>query len=855
MVVTGEPGIGKTRLVARFAAGVHAEGGVVLCGRTDEESVWPYQGFVEALRHYAMHRPDLVSDAHLPPAAAHALGALVPEVGAPAAPERLERADAGDRHRHQLFEAVVRVLLDAARPRGLLLVLEDLHWLDPPTMLLLRHVLRRGEGTRLLVVVTVDDRHPDGSHALDELQRDADRGTVQLAGLPPAEAAKLIAERAGRQAADDASVRRLCEQTGGNPFFIEELLRSPCSAADHGARVPVAVKRVIGQRVDQLPRASLETLTLAAVLGNDFSLPTLEAVAPDREQDELIDILEAAVAAGLIVEDPETVDRFSFSHSLVRETLYERPIASRRLRLHRRVAEALEFSPLPVHPAELAHHYFEARAVGGADRAILYSLEAGAAAQTAHAYEAAVEHYERVLDVLPLVGRDDASARCDLLLALGTARWQASDRKPRLTFAEALELARGLGSADRLARAALGAGGRFYAPVATDFGYTGLLDEVLVALGPADCALRVRVLARLAENLVLAQPAEARKLADEALGMARRLGEPSALAAALMGRHAALLFVEYAPERRRVGEELVAVAGELDDPELAALARHWLLYDLAELGELEEAHRRHRELERLAAELQQPLYRHSALAWRGVAAGLAGRFDEAEQLARESVRLAEGAGAPDAQTHFAAQLVAIRREQGRLDELLPEIERLARGDAHAEVWRSILPLAYLDAGDRTQARAAYDHAIGVGTETPSDTMLWLMATSSLCEAAAELGDAELGERLHAELTPYRDRLVQWTFTGNAGSVRRILGRAAAIAGRHEDACQHFEAALARHAELEAPALLARTRCDYGEFLLHTQTDRPAAHRLLRDAAAAARRLGMTGVAARAARHG
>ena len=264
--------------------------------------------------------------------------------------------------------------------------------------------------------------------------------------------------------------------------------------------MPTAVKQLIGRRLDRLPRAALETLTLAAVLGNEFSLTALEVVAPDREQDELIDALEAAVAAGLIVEDPEEVDRFSFTHALVRETLYERPIASRRLRLHRRVAEALEVSPLPVHPAELAHHYFQARAVGGADKAIVFSLQAGAAAQRAHAYEAAVEHYERVLTVLPLVGRDDAGVRCDVLLALGAARWQASEPDPRATFAQALELARELGSPDRLARAALGAGGRFYAPVGTDFAYADLLDEVLAALGPGDSALRVRVLARLAET-------------------------------------------------------------------------------------------------------------------------------------------------------------------------------------------------------------------------------------------------------------------------------------------------------------------------------------------------------------------
>ena len=223
------------------------------------------------------------------------------------------------------------------------------------------------------------------------------------------------------------------------------------------------------------------------------------------------------------------MDRFSFAHSLVRETLYERPIASRRLRLHRRVAEALEFSPLPVHPAELAHHYFQARAVGGADKAILYSLEAGEAAQIAHAYEAAVEHYERVLSVLPLVRRDDAAARCDLLLALGAARWQASEPDPRSTFVQALELARGLGSPDRLARAALG---RRRAPLCP--GRHRLRLHRPAQRGPRGArtgrqrAARARPGAAGREPRASPSRANALELADEALGSPGGSARPSA---------------------------------------------------------------------------------------------------------------------------------------------------------------------------------------------------------------------------------------------------------------------------------------------------------------------------------------
>jgi len=855
--VIGEPGVGKTRLAARLAARAHADGDVVLYGRADEESISPYQPFVEALRHYAAHRPGLSDEIGLSAPVAGELASLVPELGPAAAATAAPGGETRERSRHELFDAIVRLLLHAAGSSRLLLVLDDLHWADVPTLLVLRQLLRRAAGSRLLVIATCGDVEADAGGALGrvlaDLRREAGMPTVRLGGLQRFETEALIAAHLGRKSVDSALTQRLYDQTDGNPFFIEELLHTPPQAEAARGAVPEGVKGVIGRRLDRLAPATLETLTLAAVLGSDFGLAALEAVAPDQSLEELIASLEDAVAARLVVEDPDEVDRFSFAHALVRETLYERPIASRRLRLHRRVAVALEAAPLPVHPAELAHHYFQAREVGGAAKAIVYSLQAAKARQAAHAYEDAAAHYVRALAALEIVNRDDAAARCDVLLALGAARWQASEPDPRATFAEAVEIARRLDSSDRLARAALGEGGRFYAPGATDEAYIKLLEEALDALEPGDSVLRVKLLARLAEKLVFEQPPQrAGDLAAEAVGMARRLGEAVALAAALMGRHAALLFTEHAPERRRVGDEALALAGELGALELGALGRHWLLYDLAELGELEEARGRQAELDRIADELQQPLYRHSSLAWRCVWAGLAGRFEEAERVARESVRLAADAGAPDANAHFTAQLVALRREQGRLHELLPDIERLADAEPAAPAWRSVLPLAYLDAGDREAARGAYERALAGGVAAVPRTMFWLTTMGSLAEAAVQLGDADGAARLYAELEPYGDRLIQWSFTGNAGSVHRLLGRAAGIAGRRDRAVAHFERAVGRHAALGAAPLLARTRCDYGELLLRgTRDERARARRLLRQAGIAARRLGMAGIAARA----
>jgi len=321
-----------------------------------------------------------------------------------------------------------------------------------------------------------------------------------------------------------------------------------------------------------------------------------------------------------------------------------------------------------------------------------------------------------------------------------------------------------------------------------------------------------------------------------------------------VGQHAALLHADHAKERRRLAEEALAVAGELGTLEMSALGRHWLLYDLAELGDLETAWRRHGELELLAADLRQPLYKHASLVWRCVLTALAGRFDEAERLANDSVALAECARAPDARAHYTAQLVALRREQGRLDELLPELERLARDAPTVGPWHAILPLAHLDAGDRARARAAYDAALAGGVSTVPRTMFWLASLASLAEAAAVLADAQGAAHLHAALAPHADLLAQWSFTGNAGSVHRLLGRTAAAAEQRDRAREHFEHALRRHAALGSGPLLARTRCDYGELLLTgPRADRTRARQLVHEAHDAARDFGMNGVAARAER--
>jgi hypothetical protein len=318
-----------------------------------------------------------------------------------------------------------------------------------------------------------------------------------------------------------------------------------------------------------------------------------------------------------------------------------------------------------------------------------------------------------------------------------------------------------------------------------------------------------------------------------------------------MGRHAALLGIEHVEERLEVIDEAAAIAERLDADELLALALHWRIYDLVELGEVAEAQRSHLRLEALARELHQPLYSHAALAWRGVRAHLGGRFEEAERLARESLRLAAAAGAPEARAFFLTQLFAVRREQGRLGELVEPLARLAGTEGPVGVsWRSTLPFVLLEAGERERGRAAYEAvAAGEFAGVPG-SLFRLTGLICLAEAAVSLGDADGAQRLHARLEPHADRLVQTVFSGCWGSVRRFLGLLAATAGRGAEARANLEAALELHLALDAPALVARSRCDLGELLLATgEAERGL--ELLAAARDGAEALGMAALARRA----
>jgi DNA-binding SARP family transcriptional activator len=471
VVIVGEPGIGKTRLASELARGVHEEGALVLYGRCDEGFSVPYQPFVEALQPYLRVIDVDWLHANLGDLAPH-LGRLVPELAGLGDPGRADL----ESERFALFEAVAALVAAITRNQRALLIVDDLHWAARPTLLLLRHLIRCNRSLRLLIVGSYRETELETGHPLGELlahlQRDSRVDRLDVSGLNEPAIAALLQASLGYSPADVSGLVQLLEaQTAGNPFFIRELLAhlsessarisdrwhpdpdDPATQLD----VPRGLRQVIIQRITRLSAPAQRTLRVAAVAGPTFSFRLLERVLGERAG--VLDGLDEAVTAGLLAEAEHT--DYAFAHALVRQTIYEDLGAARRMRLHRQLGEALEtLDDAGAHVEALAHHFSQAAADGQAEKAADYALAAGHSAAARVGYEQAAAHYQRGLHALTLDTQSHQQRRCELLLGLGAACWDAGELdKARHAYKQVAGLAEQLGDANALARAAIGVSG------------------------------------------------------------------------------------------------------------------------------------------------------------------------------------------------------------------------------------------------------------------------------------------------------------------------------------------------------------------------------------------------------------
>jgi tetratricopeptide (TPR) repeat protein len=861
-LLAGEPGVGKTRLAAELAGRVDNPGVTVLAGRCDEDLGVPYQPFVEALRHFVDHVPAEELAGRLGRYGGE-LARLVPEMaeGVPGLAPPLHSDPETERYR--LFDAVAAWLAAASRRDPILLVLDDLQWAAGPTLLLLRHlVARRTHATRLLIVGTYRDSELRHEHPLVEVLADLRRQEgverFSLTGLDQAGVNSVMEQRMGRTLADEELplARAIYEETEGNPFFVREVLRH---LAESGAThlpveelgIPEGVREVVGRRLARLSRETNDVLRTASVVGTEFEVSVLQE-AEHVDEDELLSALEEAGEARVIVDAPG--NRYRFAHSLVRHTLYEGLSAARRVRLHRRVGEAIESvhaGRLDEYMPALVHHWARAAAPRAETaRAVRYAVRAGDLAQAQLAHQEAVTYYGQGLELLEVGDGDDAQ-RAQLLVSLGEAQHRMGDPGYRATILEGARLAERLGDADCLARAALaGYRGMWTRSLGVDQERVAALEAALRAWGGREDVVRARLLANLAVELMFADRQRRWALSDEALAVARRLGDRPTLGRVLLSRIPTIWEPGALAERRALVGELAALATDLGDPFVKVWAELYGFETAMEIGEVDEADRLLAEAQRTALEVERAL-RWFAEFPRAGRALFAGRLQEADVLAREALEIGR-ATQPlhEVRIIYGVQRFEIRVEQDRADELLPGLlEAAATGNPES---RAMLAQAYCELGRLQDARGVFDPLMADLSDLLSDPN-WILAVTRAASVCAELGDRTAAGRLSPLLAPYTDRIagngVVWI-----GSVAHYLGVLAATLENFDEAETHLLASDAAHEWLRAPGWRARTRLARARLLLRRGEREGAkqARQLLGQVIVTARDLGLVNLERRAA---
>jgi hypothetical protein len=864
-LVTGDPGIGKTRLIGELAVRAHSRGIMVLRGTCWEGGGAPtYWPWAQVLR--AWMRAAGASSLDDLAAGSADLAALLPELGGDAA--TATGADGAERDRLRLFDALTGALLRGAERQPMLIVLDDLHWADTSSVLALRFLAGELEHGRLLVVGAYRDLEVDHGHslasAIGDLARIARR--LPLSGLTPAEVARYIAITTGGEPEPDV-VGTVSRQTAGNPLFVRELVRlawqegsidslATIPSATHA--MPAGVREVIARRLRLLPADAHAALEVASVVGEEFSLEVVARIAGlDRRR--VLRALDQAIDARLLTGDPDAPGHYRFAHALIRDVLYQDLSAERLATLHGRAGETIEelYGDAAEQLAAIASHYLRAAPLGGGQRALRYAQRAGEREMAMLGWEEAAGHFEGALGILDLEpAAADVGRRCDLQVSLGHARVRAGETEAaRQAFLAAADLAGAGGDAPRLAGAALGLGTA--SPIwGLDPTLVELLEQARDGLGEhGDAPLRARVLARLAQAQYYLVADDVRDaLSREAIEIARTSGDDAALADALTARRV-LWGPDDLPGRAALAEELVAVARRMGDLDLEVRARSWRVVDLVEAGDLGSARSEIHRHAALAGRLRQPSHVRDGVLGRAMEALLDGRLDDAEALAEEALATGERIQDPGAGAIYGVQKVMILVEQA-VPERLGEAVTLARegSEAHPDIpaWRALLAFAEARAGRLEDARADLERAAGDGfTDVPRDTV-FLVTLTHCADAAAITGHREIAASLRRLLDPYGDR---WVVIDRGlackGSTQRLLGLLDGVLGDLDSSVERLDRALARHLRVGARALAARNRRELASALLARRTtgDAERAASLLAEAETDARRLGMPGLLA------
>ncbi|HUF32418.1 MAG TPA: AAA family ATPase [Acidimicrobiales bacterium] len=837
LLLAGEPGVGKTRLVGELARAAHAEGASVLWGRCDEEVAAAYQPFEEALR----HAPGTELGAPLGKARRSDLARLLPELGeAPVIDATGVGADP-EGERLRLFDAVGQMLVDVTAHRPVVLVLDDVHWGAAPALLLLRHLVRDPRPAAVLVVATYRDTDLDRTHPLAGVLADLRRapGVVRLSltGLTVEGTAAYLDAAAGEALGERGAelAEAIHRETEGNPFFVEHVLHHlvevgalaqvggtwTATGAVAAMGIPEGVREVVGRRLSRLSDAANRALATAAVVGREFDLETLEAVPDAGEPDHLLDAVEEAVAARL-VDESGPAGRFVFSHSLVRQTLLAELTAARQARLHRRVGEALAARP-GVPPALVAHHLCAGITAESAKLAISWAMQAMDESWLHLAFEEGTAIGQRAMAALELVDDPSPALRADVLRGLATAAQYAGDVDRAKAIAdEAIALAREAGDAPSLSRAVLIRASWAQAgvpdPVVGD-----LLTEAIEALGSDERLLRATLLSARALYRAVNQNLGAVAAADaaEAVEMLSDAAPPDDVLSAVFVHASVLQGTPGLAAQRAVLDHMLEV--ERRAPEAVqvfnAFPRSRIEVVLAvQAGDRAAADQAVADCLDVAG---RPgvgrLPKTMTAMWQAMLALAEGRFDDAEE--RAAVLLEMAPHDVNFQNSWAGLAFRIGLERGQAAGLVPIVRDAVAGTPDLVALQTLLARALVASGEHDEARGLLRWLTAGGLAAVPRDLLFSASLVDLTDTCALLGDRSAAAELHPLLLPYSGQLQVMAWGVHClGAVDRYLAMTELLLGELDAADARFAAALELEESFGAPALATRTRLWWARLL-------------------------------------
>jgi class 3 adenylate cyclase/tetratricopeptide (TPR) repeat protein len=844
VLLAGEPGIGKTQLATDAARIAHREGAVVLFGTCDEDIGLPYRPFVEALRHYLANVSDEILLQHVREHQGELLR-MVPELGQRVPNIPPPRAAEPETERFFMFEAFAGLLSVISQHNPVVLILDDLQWAGTPDLLLFKHIVGSAMPMHLLIIVTYRDTELSRTHPLAAVLADLRRQTgierIALRGLDQAGVIAFVTAAAGHDLdpAELAVARLIGQETEGSPLFIAETLRNfsetgavvrqgdrwALRAGSHDLGIPQGVREAIGRRLMRLSESTNKVLSLASVIGREFDLALLEQIA-EMQEEAILDAIDEAKAAALVAEVGGQVERYAFTHALVRATLYDDISPARRARLHRRVGSALE-RLTATRPgqriAELTRHWMAATTIGDAPKAIAYACQAAEQALAGLAFEEAARYYDQALAALPDDDRDNDPLRCDLMIALSEAQRRAGEADYHRAMNDAVTIARALGDPRRLAKAVLVSarpGGTMANATVVDHALIALYEEAIAGLrNEGDNLLRAKLLAQLSAELLYAGDFGRRhRLSAEAVTIARRTGDQSVLAFALYARAVAINVPAALTERLALTAEMEALAersGSIETRWTVAYHRFGAMLESGDIAQTEQMFARMREL---IPKLRQPYFNWATSVAGAMLAVMRGAPD-AEQQVSAAFELGRAGGQPDANMVHLGQLFVIRRDQGRYGELVEPLRQVVQAQPHLTVWGATLAGLYCETDQLDQARAQVAILTAKNFDLPVD-WTWPSAVMSLAQVASDLGDRTLATPFYRQLQKVAGQ-VGVTSIGVVcyGSLALPCGQLAACLQRWDEADEYFRQAQAMNERLGARPYLVRTRRAWAAMLI------------------------------------